>query len=244
MKAKMRLEPPREVSAADVQHAQPVETKPVATDHDAVRCDLMRQLPVDMRQLSFDKVDRFFIDIACAVSSTFDGPTRIDEMNHRVAVTSRLWAEIKAGNDPPALESWQKRFVAEMRIQEDSHSPNWKLDEILKQRALVLSWVIDAVVKRLLHAQRRPESVTPVQVPANADFVLHLVIRSAKDRERLLGDLHEQFHDVAEKFGPRRATVFYWWWTYGEVFRAVAKTFQKWHVGEAISSAIKALGKS
>jgi len=46
-------------------------------------------------------------------------------------------------------------------------------------------------------------------VPASAEYVLHFMLRQA-DRAAVLGDLEEQFRDLQQRYGDRKARVWYY----------------------------------
>jgi hypothetical protein len=84
-----------------------------------------------------------------------------------------------------------------------------KLEEARSQAAETLYLIADGLDK--INAQEP----TPV-APPNAEYILHLFLRG-DDRDAVIGDLVERYAGKYERFGERRAKV----WFYSQVLRSL-----------------------
>ena len=84
---------------------------------------------------------------------------------------------------------------------------------------------------RILRAKPAVTESRPVH-PASAEYLLYLFL-SQKDREGLLGDLAEEFDLVVQRFGARKARLWYWVQvlrSLGPLLTTAAGTVAKWGV--------------
>jgi hypothetical protein len=81
----------------------------------------------------------------------------------------------------------------------------------------------------------------PPAVPKAAEYILFLVL-SKKDRDAVLGDLEETFHEAYAKYGLRKAQFAYWFQvlnSIGPFVWARASKLFGWGLGAAILAWIK-----
>jgi hypothetical protein len=103
--------------------------------------------------------------------------------------------------------------------------PKGKAIYIADQRGI--NDVLDQEIEQLLNAARSmdktpelktagEESPASPQPPTNAEFILHLLLKK-DERDAVIGDLLERYPKKVERFGERRAKLWFW----GEVIRSL-----------------------
>lgn len=84
-----------------------------------------------------------------------------------------------------------------------------EIEEIIKERERSLRVIKRhtlRIKKSLRQEAKESQSTAP---PQYAKYLIYLFI-SKRNREALLGDLEEEFHEAVKIFGPRKAQFLYW----------------------------------
>lgn len=81
-----------------------------------------------------------------------------------------------------------------------------------------------ALAKRLITQRNQ-------QPPRRAEYLLRFLPISHKDREAVIGDLEEEYHDICQQFGQKHALHWYWYQvivSFWPFFKAAIKSIIKW----------------
>jgi hypothetical protein len=81
-----------------------------------------------------------------------------------------------------------------------------RLNQISNHARVIKAAATATAGESVLHFKHEPINVTP---PKPAEYLLYLFL-SKDNREAILGDLEEEFHEVEAKFGMNKARIYYW----------------------------------